>query len=31
MAESIKERCNKRWLALKNERSSWVSQWRDIS
>ncbi len=31
MAESIKERCNKRWMALKNERSSWIDQWRDIS
>ncbi len=31
MTESLKERCNKRWLALKSERSSWMGQWRDIS
>ena len=29
--DSLKERCSKRWSALKRERSSWMSHWREIS
>lgn len=29
--DSLKERCSKRWSALKRERSSWMNHWREIS
>ena len=31
MTEELEKRCRKRWEALKTERTSWITQWQDIS
>ena len=31
MEDDLKSRCRARWAALKNERSSWMPHWREIS